>query len=103
MGVNEAGLNLDKYDNNKVSVNHQFLISDCAASYLMTINDACIQANTLICTKTAMKTKLVTTEMLYRYLSLFINTKLCCSYISEMGHTGDCFISFFQLLDKSCQ
>ena len=41
MGVNEASLNVDKYDNqNKVSINHQFLISDCALNYLMTINNA---------------------------------------------------------------
>ena len=80
MGVNETSLNVDKYDNqNKVSISHQFLISDCSPSYLMAINDAYIQANTLVCTKTVIKKKLVTTEKLYRYLSLFINTKLCYS------------------------
>ena len=80
MGVNEASLNVDKYDNhNKVRISHQFLISDCTPSYLMTINDAYIQANTLVCTKTAIKIKLVTAEKFYKYLSLFINTKLCYS------------------------
>ena len=41
MGVNEASLNVDKYDNqNKVNISHQFLVSDCTLNYLMTINDA---------------------------------------------------------------
>ena len=41
MGVYEARLNVDKYDNQiKVSISHQFLVSDCTLNYLMTINDA---------------------------------------------------------------
>ena len=41
MGVNEASLNVNKYGNqNKVSISHQFLISDCTLNYLMTISDA---------------------------------------------------------------
>ena len=63
MGVNEASFNVDKYDNqNKVCISHQFLIPDCSPSYLMIINDAYIQASTLVCTKTAIKKKLVTTD-----------------------------------------
>ena len=56
MGVNEASLNVDKYDNqNKVCISHQFLISNCTPSYLITINDAYIQVNMLVCTKAAIK------------------------------------------------
>ena len=73
MGINEASLNVDKYDNqNKVSISHQFLISDCTLNYLMTINDAHSSKHVGLYAKTAIKKKLVTTVKLYRCLCLFI-------------------------------